>query len=189
MPLTIMRSVRYPEATARPVQVQQRLTRTIDLTVSPEPEGTPEGCSLKFEGNLEPPKASTILCKGYTLACSNGKSPHTSYPFALHDTLVLPWDYALKNGVMSLFAQACTGLAIRSRESCQPCQLLQQNKMLEKILIRMEEGVHERIGYAYYGFSALTELFHRKTQQVKISELRGLNQAKKLIAIASGKVN
>ena len=67
----------------------------------------------------------------------------------------------------------------------------------------MEEGVHEKIGYAYYGFSALAELLHRKTQQAQISDLRGLNQAKKLLskatalsdnkqllmAIASGKAN
>lgn len=67
----------------------------------------------------------------------------------------------------------------------------------------MEEGVHEKAVYAYYGFLALAELLHHKTQQVQISKSRGLNQAKKLLskatvlsdqkrllmAIASGKVN
>ena len=158
---------------------------------------------FEFEGSLEPMNALAILCKGYTLGFSNGKSPHTSYPFALHDTMVLPWDYALRNGVMSLFARTCTRLAKNGGDSCQPCQLLRRNKALEKILTRMEEGVHEKAVYAYYGFLALAELLCRKTQQVQISELRGLNQAKKLLskatvlsdqkrllmAIASGKVN
>lgn len=131
------------------------------------------------------------------------KSPHTSYPFAPHDTQALPWDYALRNGVMSLFARACTRLAPNHGETCQPCRLLQRNKALEKILSRMEEGIHEKVGYAYYGFSALAELLRRRTQQVQISDLKGLNQAKKLLskatalsdqkrllmAIASGKAN
>ena len=35
----------------------------------------------------------------------------------------------------------------------------------------MEEGIHEKLGYAYYGFSALAELLRRRTQQVQISDL------------------
>jgi hypothetical protein len=74
---------------------------------------------------------------------------------------------------------------------------------LENILTRINEGVHENAGYAYYGFSALSEVLRRRTQQLRISELQGLNQAKRLLpkatalsdqkrllmAIASGKVN
>lgn len=44
---------------------------------------------------------SAIPCSGYILMLPDGKSPHTAYPFALHDTLILPWDYELKNGVMN----------------------------------------------------------------------------------------
>ena len=142
-------------------------------------------------------------CKGYALTFSNGKSPHTSYPFALHDTLVLPWDYSLRNGVMTLFSWTCIGLVKEAGQSCRPCQLLRGNSTLEGILTRMEEGVHESAGYAYYGFSALSEFLRRRTQQFRISELRGLNQAKKILSkatvlsdqkrllmvIVSGKVN
>jgi hypothetical protein len=46
--------------------------------------------SFEFEGILE--HTEKQICKGYTLCIPNGKSPHTVYPFALHDTLVLPWD-------------------------------------------------------------------------------------------------
>jgi hypothetical protein len=101
-----------------------------------------------------------------------------------------------------LFARTCTGFAANEHQPCQPCQLLQGNKTLEGILTRIEEGTHGNAGYAYYGFSALQEVLRRKTQQLQMSELRGLNQAKKLLtratvlsdqkqllmAIASGKV-
>lgn len=104
---------------------------------------------------------------------------------------------------MALFSRACLVFTHMGRESCGPCQLLQENSILENILTRINEGVHENAGYAYYGFSALSEVLRRRTQQLRISELRGLNQAKKLLskatvlsdqkrllmAIASGKVN
>ena len=179
----------------------------VDLTTTPEPEALPvmnQIDSFKFEDSLEPTKASAKLCcKGYALAFSNGKSPHTSYPFALHDTLILPWDYWLRNGVMTLFSRTCITFVNEGVQSCSKCQLLRGNEMLEKILTRIDEGIHENAGYAYYGFSVLSEVLHRRTQQLRISELRGITQAKKLLskatvlsdqkrllmAIASGKAN
>ena len=104
---------------------------------------------------------------------------------------------------MALFSRVCLVFADEGRQSCRPCMLLGENKILENILTRINEGVHENAGYAYYGFSAMSELLHRRTQQLRISELKGLNQAKKLLskatvlsdqkrllmAIASGQVN
>jgi hypothetical protein len=75
--------------------------------------------------------------------------------------------------------------------------------MLGKIFRQIDEGIHENAGYAYYRFLVLSEVLRCRTQQLRISELRGLNQAKKLfskatvlsdqkqllMAIVSGKVN
>src|SRR5258705_10358414 len=67
--------------------------------------------TVEYEDVLEQAKTSVRVCNGYTMECLEGKSPHTVYPFALHDTIILPWDYALKNGVMKLFARSCRGLS------------------------------------------------------------------------------
>ena len=80
-------------------EVQQHITWTIDLMTSPEPEAQPEFTTM----DSEPTEVLVMLCTGYTLPFLNGKSPHTSYSFALHDTQALPWDYALRNGVMTVF--------------------------------------------------------------------------------------
>lgn len=136
-------------------QVGQNLPDVIDLTTITEPEGQ------EFKESLGLSNMLANCCKGYALTFSNGKSPHTSYPFALHDTLVLPWDYSLRNGVMTLFSWTCIGLVKEAGQSCRPCQLLRGNSTLEGILTRMEEGVHESAGYAYYGFSALSEFLRR----------------------------
>ena len=169
-------------------QAPESSAPVIDLTTTPECEERSAVFvlnSFEFEDSLGSTKASANLCEGYILAFSNGKSPHTSYPFALHDTLVLPWDYSLRNGVMALFSRACVTLVNARGQTCAPCQQLRDNKALENILTRMNEGVHENAGYAYYGFSALSEVLHQRTQQLRISELRALNQAKKLLSRAT----
>ncbi|KAF8223165.1 hypothetical protein L208DRAFT_1318289 [Tricholoma matsutake] len=104
---------------------------------------------------------------------------------------------------MLLFSCTCLAFVDVCGETCAPCQGLQKNETLENILTRISEGVHENAGYAYYGFSALSEVLRHRTQKLHISELHGLNQAKKLLskvtvlsdqkhllmAIASEKVN
>ena len=46
--------------------------------------------SFKFKDTLEHTKTPAPAYKRYTLSFPNRKSPHIIYPFALHDTLVLP---------------------------------------------------------------------------------------------------
>ena len=115
----------------------------------------------------------------------DGKSPHTAYPFALHDTIILPWDYVLKNGVMKLFACGCHGSSEGVGVACQPCRQLIKNKTLEKILMQMEDGIHENTRFAYHGFSSLQEMLHRKNQLIEFYQLHGLNQARKLLVRAT----
>ena len=121
----------------------------------------------------------------------DGKSPHTAYPFALHDTIILPWDYVLKNGVMKLFAHGCHGSSEGVGVACQPCQQLIKNKTLEKILTWMEDGIHENAGFAYHGFSGLQEMLHCKNQLIEFYRLHRLNQAqvRKLLVRATALSN
>ena len=159
--------------------------------------------AFKYEDILKQPTMSAAACEGYTIIFPDGKSPHTAYPFALHDTIVLPWDYALKNGVMKLFAHSCHGLFEGSGAACQPCRQLIKNETLENILMRMENGAHENAGFTYHGFSGLEEMLNRKNLLIEFYQLHGVNQAKKLLvkvaalsdqkrllmAIASGKAS
>jgi hypothetical protein len=73
--------------------------------------------SFEVEKSLQQPKRLAIQCNGYSLIFPDGKSPHTAYSFALHDTRILPWDYAIRSDKMSLFSQGCTGIADDTR----PC--------------------------------------------------------------------
>jgi hypothetical protein len=70
-------------------------------------------------------------CSGYIFNLPAGQSPLSTYPFALHDSMNLPWDYAVTNGMLTLHAHACEG-AVEGMV-CNICQNLQLNSILEGI--------------------------------------------------------
>lgn len=80
---------------------------------------------------------------------------HTDYPFALHDLLLLSWDYLVHNGVMIIHAQSCDGHGSKTgdSQSCWPCQDLWNNMHLKGIYTMMEGGVHENTRFAYHSFN------------------------------------
>jgi hypothetical protein len=48
-------------------------------------------------------KTSERNCQGYMLTFPVGMTPHSSYPYAMHDQ-PLPWDYEVRAGKMTLRA-------------------------------------------------------------------------------------
>ncbi|KAJ7598326.1 hypothetical protein C8J56DRAFT_1091577 [Mycena floridula] len=133
--------------------------------------------SLPASEQIESPRP----CLGYRLDFPPGKSPSSSYPFGLHDTLVLPWDYAVKSGKMTVTARACTRVRIPSTELCSACTQLDDSPVLRGIMQRIESGVDENAPYAYHGHSGLAEVARRKMAQIDTLRLRGLNTARKLV--------
>jgi hypothetical protein len=149
------------------------------------------------------PTTNTRACQGYILQFPEGQTPHSGYPFGLHDVWTLPWDYSVRNGVMTLYARGCSGYGVDPvARCCEECKRLDKNPSLEGIRTRLKDGVHENAQYAYHGTEGYQQLLHRKDVQNEFYRLRGLNQAKKLlgkatalsdykrfvVAIASGKV-
>ena len=57
--------------------------------------------------------------------------------------------------------------------------------MMEGILTRLKEGVHPNAPYAYHGISSLQEVIKRKNTKIEFHQLRGLNQARKLLGKAT----
>ncbi|KAG6905140.1 hypothetical protein DXG01_004635 [Tephrocybe rancida] len=119
-------------------------------------------------------------CSGFILPIPEGQSPHTSYPFAIHDSLPTPWDYTVSNDVMTLHAHACDRNP-GSNKSCAPCQSLEENSIIKGILKRMKHGILESTNYMFHGFSSLNGVVQRRNTQIRYLQLQGLNQARKLI--------
>lgn len=164
-------------------------------------ERTPDDAQIIDVDEIE--SNTNTACQGYVLQFPEGQSPHSAYPFGLHDIRTLPWNYSVHNGVMTLHACGCSGCGIDAvTRSCKECQQLDKNPSLEGIRTRFKEGVHENAQYAYHGTAGYQQLLRRKDAQNEFYRLRGLNQAKTLLgkatalsdykrfvaAIASGKV-
>lgn len=123
---------------------------------------------------------SQLRCPGYKLNLPDGKSPHTAYPFALHDTHNLPWDYRVKNNKMFLFARSCDGEAPSKDQPCHRCNRLGRNNILSGICERMKHGIREGTTYSHYGIAGLRELLRLQNRQAEHYRLSALNQARKV---------
>lgn len=82
-------------------------------------------------------KPVKMSCRGFILDFLNGKSPHACDPFALHDTLILSWDYVVHNDIMTLYSRSCIGKLEGTLESCHACLDLVKNESLERSRLSM----------------------------------------------------
>ncbi len=153
---------------------------------------------------LWPNDVNPQRCCGITITFPAGTTPHSSYPYGIHDELGDPWDYTVTGGIMTLHAKRCSDLPQRLKGSgrCERCEMLTENANLEGIIRRIETGVHENTHLVYHSIGGLITLVRRKTGEVKALRLRRLNDAKKLagkavalddmkrwvMAVGSGKV-
>lgn len=168
---------------ASTVQTPQPITDSM-LT----PEDIVEITSFEFKDTLNAADKSDIAsrssqCDGYMIILRDGHSPYSSYPFALHTTLSLPWVPQITlDGSLRLVSQSCLGTTTSADiRCCHACQKLSLSTALEGILARIEDGVHENSGFAYYGFSGLHNMLNHKNQWIEFYQLRGLIQARKLL--------
>ena len=132
-----------------------------------------------------------------------GRTPHSSYPFGLHDHLHDPWDYSVTNGILVLHSRKCTrGVTLDSMGHCQYCEMLAKDANIQGILRRMEIGVLENAILAYHSIGSLMMLARWKQGEIKTLRLHKLNDSAKLarravalddykkwvMAVGSGKV-
>jgi hypothetical protein len=127
-----------------------------------------------------PPIKTTKPCLGIKVDFPPGKSPHSSYPFGIHNTLGDPWNYSVTGSTMVLHAKGCRKIARRASGHCLNCDELTENGNLNGILRRIENGVHENMTLAYHSIRGLVVLIRRKTNEVRGLRLRKLNEAQKL---------
>ncbi|KAJ7706534.1 hypothetical protein B0H16DRAFT_1439225 [Mycena metata] len=124
-------------------------------------------------------------CGGYIFPFKANQTASSDYPFQMHDTLSLPWNYSGNNdGVLTLRSINCAKICQGGRSNCSECANLPRNPILEGILQRTADGIPESANYAFNPISGLIEHLHRKNGQIKQLRLRGLNAVKRIAAQA-----
>ncbi|KAF8997362.1 hypothetical protein BDZ89DRAFT_1122423 [Hymenopellis radicata] len=118
-------------------------------------------------------------CSGFELTFPSGMSPHLDYPYALHQTLGLPWGYESHQGRMILRANICKDVR-KEGAICKACDSLEETSLLKGILSRMRNGLSESTRLEYSSHRQLVERYRRKEGVVNGLKLQGLNDAKLL---------
>lgn len=133
------------------------------------------------------PKHPIQPCSGIIITPPLGKSVHTLYPFALHESLGDLWNYSVTAGKFVLHSRGCN-LRLddihsqpRQTNQCPPCSALSENANVIGIIDRIQDGVHISAPFHYHGVGGLITVLREKAGNVRALRLRGLNNAKKLV--------
>ena len=154
-----------------------------NVTVISDDEDLP---SQTLKAIVSPTKQQSVvdapakMCPGYRLTFPLGQQGHTSYPFALHTVLSLPWDYKTCHDGFFVISHSCTGM-IEGNGRCKQCDDLGKNEKLKKIVGRYTDGVHENAQLVYHGIGGLVNIVRRKTLANDLLRAHRLNDLKKLV--------
>jgi len=124
--------------------------------------------------------ARTKSCAGYQLSFPNGQQAHTSYPFALHTVMSLPWDYSICKGAFVLTSHSCLGKA-EVNGHCNACNDLGKNETLKRIIVRYTNGVYETTQLVYHSIAGLINVVRRKMSTIDGLRLHRLNDVRKIV--------
>lgn len=104
------------------------------------------------------------VCVGILLEFPPGKNHHSSYPFGLHDTCALPWDYHSISNKFFLQSTRCTGLIGLTNEThkegkaCCACKDIRSNDNFNAMMDHIQHGVHLNSTLDHQPIGGLIEL-------------------------------
>jgi hypothetical protein len=124
-----------------------------------------------------PPAHLKQACHGIYIPITSRMTLYTAYPFGLHERAVLPWNIHSNNKGLHLQSSGCHGSARSGQPCCFDCQELHSNKILEGILERMENGVHENAPYAYQPIVGLRKILEQKNSSLDVMRVGKMNTA------------
>ncbi|KAI9431976.1 hypothetical protein H4582DRAFT_1821850 [Lactarius indigo] len=145
----------------------------------------------------------TKPCSGAYLAMPDGVLPYSAYPFMLHEAYTLPWNIHIVGHRMFVQSIQCGGVQETSSDSCRACSQLLTHRIVEGILARIKNGIHENTTYVYQPIGGLIEVLRKKCalldelrfKQLSISRslatrARTVGQYEQLVmAMSEGSVN
>lgn len=120
-------------------------------------------------------------CKGIVLEFPEGQTPHTSYPFAIHDAHQLAWGFTLDLGKFYLRSNQCLHESTDGAPICRFCKDLDENDgILQGIKSRIRTGVPVHAGNAYKPIGAFIAANRRLRESYNSKRLALFNANVKL---------
>ena len=124
-------------------------------------------------------------CIGICLVFPPGKDHHTSYPFGLHSSCIIPWNYHSVEDRFYLQSKFCSRVVYSagddgSYRACHSCEKIWSNDQFESIFERIKFGVHVNTPLHYQPIGGLVQIARRKTEQLEQMHLIKLNNNRTL---------
>jgi len=92
----------------------------------------------------------------------------------------LPWDYSGRCDGFFLISHSCTGVVGR-KDRCKQCDELRCNEVVQGIVARFTNGIHENTTLIFHGIGGLIDIVHQKVQAMDSLRLCRLNDLKTLV--------
>ena len=122
--------------------------------------------------------AGTLPCTGIVVEMVAGMNLHEAYPFSLHYQLRDPWDYSVKQGILTLQSWTCCKTVNEPGQRCHSCDELKRDSHLQGILHHMGEGVKDSAHLAYYSMAGLQKVARKKQSLIVQLKLRWLGDTR-----------
>ena len=109
-----------------------------------------------------------------------GKNHHTSYPFGLHATLPLPWNYYSIGDTFFVQSNSCKRGLVPKGSCCAECMALAKNDIFDAIFDQIRHGIHPNTPLIYQPIGGLIAVARQKTDHIQSLKLRQLADSRKL---------
>lgn len=135
----------------------------IEVLESDDKSGTQAGRSITSrKRSARAMKPISKTCTRAYLAMPEGILPYSAYPFMLHEVFALPWHIHIIGHRISIQSIHCAGVREASSASCRACSQLLSHRIVQGILGRIKNGIHENTTYAYQPIGGLIEILRKK---------------------------
>ncbi|KZS87177.1 hypothetical protein SISNIDRAFT_399353, partial [Sistotremastrum niveocremeum HHB9708] len=94
-------------------------------------------------------------CPGLMLIFEPGHHPLLSYPWILHFKINPPWSTLVEDSIMFIRSRTCLDRVVGDAECCRSCADLMKTDVLQGILSRDKNGVHENSPHHFQPISGL----------------------------------
>ncbi|KAL0571923.1 hypothetical protein V5O48_010034, partial [Marasmius crinis-equi] len=169
----------------------------IDIDALPSPVAQSAPSTSMNASTSQTHEAVKVACEGFQPKLPQGKAPEDVYPFYLHRTTSLSWNYAVKDHVIILHHRQCEETVTLTKDttpnsvladsvghwnrSCRHCTNLPNDGNLAGIIRRFKTGVPLHAPYRYHGFEGIVEIAHKYRDRAETKRLGELNMVRKLV--------
>ncbi|KAJ7183864.1 hypothetical protein C8R46DRAFT_1186739 [Mycena filopes] len=144
----------------------------------------PEADEIEFISHTPAPIISR-RCEGFIFPLKKDQTLATAYPVQMHDKYPLPWDFGLRRGILYLTAHRCAGTRRSGHENCAACAALADHSVLQGIISRSANGIHENTNLVYQPTAALVDITRKKNVVIQNLRLGLLTNSRKLLTQSS----